>query len=414
MNDAIKPVPSFSVQVLVFGATALAMLGTYYTYDSVGPVATLLSRQLGFSDLQIGSLNAVYSLPNIFLPLVGGILIDRYGARTVMLATSVICLAGASLTALGDHFALMLCGRFLFGTGAETLFVSITTALAQWFVGRHFVLWYTLNMSLGRLGSYLADRSPSFARPLYEHGWQAPLWLAAGFAGIAFLGALVYWWTDRDQAKRGVRTAFAGGEPIHWANLFRLRREYWYLVGVCVAFYGVIFPFRSTFAIKFFQETRGLTLEDASRTNSYVFLAAIIATPMFGLLADRIGRHALLLVGGSLLLPLSFVCLGAPQVSLWIPTTLLGTSFSLVPAILWPSVAKYAEPGQRGTAFGLITLVQQTGLTLVNLCAGYLNDRAIDYGSPLKNYAGMLWFFGLLSFTGCVFAVLLKRREASN
>jgi len=57
----------------MFTASSLLMLGNYYVYDSIGPVAELLSSQLGYTQTQIGALNAVYSLPNIFLVLVGGV-----------------------------------------------------------------------------------------------------------------------------------------------------------------------------------------------------------------------------------------------------------------------------------------------------------------------------------------------------
>jgi len=75
------------------------MIGNYYVYDSIGPVAELLSRQLGFSDTQIGTLNAVYSLPNILMVLIGGVLVDRYSARSVTLVTTLVCLLGAVVTA---------------------------------------------------------------------------------------------------------------------------------------------------------------------------------------------------------------------------------------------------------------------------------------------------------------------------
>ena len=134
-------------------------------------------------------------------------------------------------------------------------------------------------------------------------------------------------------------------------------------MALCVAFYSVIFPFRSTFSIKYFQHAHGLTLEDASTLNSYVFLAAMFATPAFGFLVDRIGRHALLMTVGSLLLPLSFVVLGGGTHAIWLPTVLLGIAFSLVPAVLWPAVARYVEPHQLGTAYGLMTMLQNAGMT---------------------------------------------------
>lgn len=84
--------------------TSMALFGNYYVYDSIAPVADLLQRELGFSDTQIGTLNAIYSLPNIFMVLIGGMLVDRFGAARVMICTAGICLAGAILTALGSSF----------------------------------------------------------------------------------------------------------------------------------------------------------------------------------------------------------------------------------------------------------------------------------------------------------------------
>ena len=91
----------------MFLGAALALLGNYYVYDAIAPVAELLSRQLHFSDTQIGTLNAIYSLPNIFLVALGGVLVDRFGARVMTVATTAICLVGAIITACGEHFPVM-------------------------------------------------------------------------------------------------------------------------------------------------------------------------------------------------------------------------------------------------------------------------------------------------------------------
>src|SRR5579871_5012283 len=128
-----RPTPSVAAQLTFFVAAALVMLGNYYVYDSIAPVAELLTQQLHFSDGQIGTLNAIYSAPNIVLVLVGGILTDRFGARAMVLATTAICLVGALLTAIGADFYVMAIGRLLFGVGSETLSVAILVALAQWF-----------------------------------------------------------------------------------------------------------------------------------------------------------------------------------------------------------------------------------------------------------------------------------------
>jgi MFS family permease len=403
--------PSFAAQSVMFTAAALLMLGNYYVYDSIGPVADMLVRQLGYTQTQIGTLNAVYSVPNIFLVLVGGILTDRIGVRRVVFWTTVICLIGAVLTALGSHFIVMVLGRFLFGVGAETMIVAVMVALVQWFDGRYLALFLALNISLARLGSYLADRSPSFADSLYARGWQAPLWLATAFAGLSLVAAVAYCVVDRREAARGTLAIAPPGERVAWKDMMRFGRGYWYVAALCVGFYAVILPFRSTFAIEYMQHAHGLSLAAASNINSNVFLAAAVATPLFGLLVDRIGHHAQLLVAGSLLLPLSFLCLATSGTSLWLSSVLLGISFSMVPAVLWPAVPRVAAATVLGTAYGLMTLLQNAGLTLANLVAGWLNDRGGAGAGNVHGYDGMLWFFGLLSLAGFVFAVLLWLHE---
>lgn len=393
----------------MFAATSVAMAGNYYVYDSIGPVAELLASQRGFTDTQVGTLNAIYSFPNIFIVLVGGLLIDRYSARVVALVTTALCLAGAVLTALDAPFPVMALGRLIFGMGAETMIVAITVALAQWFSGSWFALAFAANLALARLGSYLADRSPSFASGLYAQGWQPPLWLAAGFAALALAGALVYFLADRREAARGTVTVAPPQDRIDFGAVFRFSSSYWLIVALCVAFYSVIFPFRSTFAIKFFQDAAGLSLDDASRINSYVFLAAVFATPAFGALVDRIGRHGDLMVLGALPLPLSFLLLFHPGSSeLWISTVCLGLSFSLVPAVLWPAVANHVSRAQLGTAYGLMTMLQNVGLTAANLAAGWINDHNGASAARPEGYASMLVFFGALSLAAVLLALGLR------
>jgi len=162
---------------------SLAMFGNYYVYDSIAPLADILRTQLGFSSTQVGMLNAIYSLPNIVMVLIGGVIVDRIGTRTATLAFAVVCLAGAVLTAISGtvadllnfvqqfwfvpQFWVMALGRLLFGLGAESLIVAVTTALGQWFKGRQLGFAFGLNLSVSRAGSYAADLSPAWAAGVF-------------------------------------------------------------------------------------------------------------------------------------------------------------------------------------------------------------------------------------------------------
>jgi MFS family permease len=394
---------------LVLALLSISIAGNYYVFDSVAPIAGLLHAQRGFSQSSIGLLNAVTGLPNIPLSLVGGLLIDRFGASRAAVATAAFCCVGAVLTAIGEPYGLMVLGRFLFGTGEETLLIALLAGVAQWFEAAGAAFAMSLLFSLARVGSYAADISPRWAAGLYAGGWAPPLWLAAALSAFSLAAALGYLWLDRRRA--ATVSARHGG----WAAMRAIGsfdRSYWYILALNVLFASVFFPFRSTFAIAYFQDARGLSLAEAGTVNSWVFFTAIFATPVFGLIADRFGHRALMLTLGAALMPMTFATLAATHWSLWISTAMMGLSFSVVPAVIWPATAMLVRPERLGTAYGLINVLQSLGMAVCNLAAGWLNDTGHAGPNHPAGYLPMLWLFCFLATLGFAATALLWARES--
>lgn len=391
--------------------SALAIFSIYYEADAIGPIADLLVRQRGLTQLQIGDLTAVISLPNIPLAIFSGLLIDRYGAARVSFWAAVIGLVGAVLTAVGSPYTLMWCGRLIFGVSDGAIFISLVAGLAQWFARSGVALAMALFLSLARVGSFSLDVSPSWARSLYDAGWQPPLWLGAAITAVGLVAALGLrlidpWRTRIASPRLAVRPRF------DWSSMWSFDLSYWYILGLHVLYAAVFFPFRQTFAIEYLQQVKGLTLQQAGSVNSGVFAAAIFATPLFGLLADRFGHRALMLTVGTLLLPITFMVLGLTHLTPWLSTVLMGVSFALVPAIIWPATTLIVEPRRLGIALGVITLVQNVGLWGSNRIAGWLADWAGAGPAHPAGYGVMLGFFGWLSLAALISALLLWRRES--
>ncbi|NWF50427.1 MAG: MFS transporter [Ignavibacteriaceae bacterium] len=459
------------------------MLGNYYIYDSISPLADLLKAQLGFSDSNIGLLNAIYSFPNIIMVLIGGLIIDRIGTRTSVLIFTGLVMLGSVITALTGNLWLMVAGRLIFGLGAESMIVAITTIIARWFKGKKLSFAFGLNLTVARLGSFLALNSPTWGRELYQY-WQNPLWISLGAGIFAFICIIVYFLLDAYAAKNYY---LSGSEqqdevlisdilhiknPSRWPYLgiFALNfiililvapdnwsiylilfivntlivflkpgsfsKSFWFITALCVTFYSAMFPFQ-TFAIKFFQEAHGTSREVGGNLSSILTLAAMIFTPLFGLLADKIGKRSLLMMFGSLLIIPVYLMMaykidiasplglsGSIPINidfldihsdipayLIIPMAMMGIAFSLVPAVMWPSVALIVENSKLGTAYGLMTMIQNIGLFGFNLLIGFTNDF---YGASAENPAGYnpgMWIFSILGFLGLLFAFLLRKAE---
>ncbi len=368
----------------VLALAAIAVSSSYYEDDVIGPIADLLHRQRGFNQSQLGMLNGVISIPNVALALMNGLLIDRFGPARVAFWLAAIGVLGAALTAIGEPYELMVAGRFIFGISEGAIFIALVAGLAQWFPRSGIALATALYLSLARVGSYAVDTSTAWAHPLYarrlataalaryrDHGDRLGRGLRCTTGLICAIG----------QARR----ASIAVEQVKWRQLLNFDLSYWYILALHVLYAAVFFPFRTTYAIEYFQHAKGLTLQQAGVANSWVFFAAIFATPFFGLLADRLGHRALMLTFGTLLLSLTFVVLGLTNLNLWVSTVMMGISWSLVPAVIWPATTLIVEPRRLGTALGLITLIQALGMAASNLAAGRLADIA---GAGSQNPAG--------------------------
>ncbi|MGA3213467.1 MAG: MFS transporter [Terriglobales bacterium] len=407
-----KPEPTRLYRWLVLVFVSLAMFGNYYVYDALSPVADLLAKAppigLGFSDDNIGLLQAIYSFPNIFTVLIGGVLIDRIGLRRSTMIFGVLCLIGPIITVASPHLWVMAAGRLVFGMGAESLVVAVTAALARWFRGKELSFAFGINLMIARLGSFAALNSPTWAKPAFVN-WRYPFLIAVGVSTLCVVGAIIYWIMEV-YAERNYELGTASTDKVVFADLFKFGRSYWYIVALCVVFYSAIFPFQ-TFAVKFFIDAHGASRELGGFLSSMLTLFAMFATPLFGLMVDRVGKRALLMMFGSVLLIPVYLIMAYSSVSLFVPMAIMGVAFSLIPAVMWPSVSYIVDQGKLGTAYGLMTMIQNIGLFGFNLLIGHENTVMNASAQNPGGYNLGMWTFSILGLLGVTFAYLLHQRE---
>jgi MFS family permease len=409
MPESIRLEPSRLYRWIVLIVVSLAMLGNYYFYDALSPLADVLQRQLHFTDANIGLLNSFYSIAPIATVLIGGIIIDRIGTRKAMLLFGIICLIGAVVTASSPVFWAMAGGRFVFGMGAESLIVSITTSIAKWFRGKELSFALGIDLTLSRFGSWLAQNSPSWAKGAYN-SWQKPWWTGVGFVTLCVIAPLIYWWLEKHAEERYSLGAAGQTDKFVLSDILHFGKSYWYLVMLCVLFYSCIFPFE-TFGVKFFMDAHHTTRELGGFLLSILTAFTMFGTPVFGLLVDKVGKRALLMTFGSILLIPSFLILAYTQTSPYVPMAMMGVAFSLVPAVIWPSVAYIVDQKALGTAFGLMTMVQNVGMAGFNYVLGWANDHAHAGPQNPAGYTLMLQILAGLGLLAVIFAFLLRHRE---
>ena len=406
--------------ILVF--ISLLVFGSYFAYDSIGALETTLMRELHLDRSSIGNLYTAYSVAAIAIVFFGGMLYDKLGPRRASLLFSILVFLGAVMVAMAKSKWMLFGGRLVFGAGSESLIVVQSAIVSRWFKGKELAMAFGITLTLSRVGTLFSFNTEELIAT-YSGSFRVALWAAAGLCLFSVLCNLVFNLMDRHGERVLSLAKPEAGDKIVFSDVKKFSSSYWLVVLLCVTFYSAIFPF-TALATDMFHSKWGLPLVSASSGSflsqvffnfthmfntapgitSIVIAASMVFAPFAGDLVDRIGRRASLMVLGSLILIPAHLLMGITH---WSPIPMmimLGAAFVLVPAAMWPSVPLVVDEKRVGTAFGLMTAIQNIGLGLFPFLNGKLRDLTGTYTATQVMFAG-------LGLVGLIFAFLLLRSD---
>jgi MFS family permease len=398
--------------------------GSYFAYDSVGAIEDFLMDSMQIGQEDIGLMYSMYSWGAIFTLLAAGWLIDRIGTRRSSLLFAATVTVGAVIVAWASSVRTIHIGRFVFGAGSEALIVAQSAILARWFKGKELALAFGISLTVCRLGTMFSFNTEALIAE--RMGPSAALWVAAGLCAVSVIANSIYFLMDRKAEPVLALHEKAAGDRIVWGDILKFRASYWYIALLCLCFYSAIFPF-TALSTNFFHEKWALPLSMGSAegffaavfqnfrhmfstapgTTSILVAMSMVFAPFAGALVDRIGRRASMMIIGSALMIPCYLALAYTHLSPAMVMVVMGIAFVLVPAALWPSVPLIVSRGRLGTAFGVMTLIQNVGLMLFPWLNGWLRERTETYSASMLMFAGL----GVAAFAFAVFLWNLDRRD---
>lgn len=434
-------------------AVSLVMFASYYFYDVFSGIKSTMMAELNFTNTEYGLFYGIYSFSNFFLlmAVLGGVILDKWGIRKTGLLFFGFMASGVFLTAYGasDMFnngglgyaffnsfltkfspqlKMMIFGRFLFGLGAETLYVAINKVLVKWFKGKELALSMGLSLSVARFGTAAGIL---FSPVLIEAktGWTTAPWFGTMLVMVSLLSFLSYLFLDvkydKDPKSREGETTEEQKEDTTQktekaGDIFTLLRNpsLWFITLLCMTFYSAVFPFMG-FATDFIQNKFGYSNQLSSLIVTILPFGTILFTPLFGWYCDKKGKSASVMVLGSFMLVLVHITLSLTTITPLIPMFVLGIAFSLIPAAMWPSVAKIVPNDSLGTAYGFMFFIQNLGLWGIPALMGMVLDMTnkgvtaemVEAGEATLNYTPTVLMLSLLGIMGLFFAFMLKRAD---
>ena len=423
---------------------ALMMFFAYMFVDMLSPLKSQLESTLGWDGGTFGTYAASEYFLNVFcfFLIFAGIILDKMGIRFTGLLSASLMVIGAAIKFYGmsDLFigselelwlnswwvslpatAKVSClGFMIFGCGCEMAGTTVSKAIAKWFKGKEMAMAMGLEMSIARLGVFAAMwLSPMVSEAFGDSGVAGVVSAPVAFGTVLLLIGLIFYSVfvvldtkfDKQLKAAGEYSEEASEEEFKLSDLGKIfsSKMFWLVAMLCVLYYSAIFPFQ-----RYAPDYLAVTLGTDSATGAQLFscfpILAMVLTPFLGAFIDNKGKAASMLMVGSLVmiachLSFAFLLPAFPSKVLAITIiVILGVSFSLVPAALWPSVPKIIDERILGSAYCVIFWIQNIGLFAVPKLIGEVLDATGGYTLPMVIFSS----FGLFAL---FFSLWLKRED---
>lgn len=408
---------------------ALAMFFAYMFVDVMSPLQSLIESERGWDSGVFGTYAASEYILNVcgFL-ILAGIILDKCGIRFTGILSTSLMVIGASIKYIGvsDWFqATAMCswldswwttlpgsakmasfGFMVFGCGCEMAGITVSKAIAKWFKGKEMALAMGLEMAIARLGVFAVFSVSPKITTQFDNSVVAPIAFCTVLLIIGLINFIVFSVMDAKLDKQlGEANSDEPTEEFKVSDLGRIfsSKMFWIVALLCVLYYSAIFPFQR-YATNYLEVTLHIEKEAAADLFRWFPILAMILTPVLGSFLDHKGKGATMLMLGSLIMiacHLSFAFLLPIYPNEWFALliiVILGVSFSLVPAALWPSVPKIIDPVILGSAYSLIFWIQNIGLCFVPLIIGMTLKATGGYLVPMLIFASLGVLALILSF----------------
>ena len=434
---------------------ALMMLFAHMFVDVISPIKELIQTQRGWTSDIFGTYAGSEYLLNVWGFLIAaGIILDKMGIRFTGLASATIMIIGAAIkfyavselfmgsglenwlsswwTSFPASAKLASFGFMIFGCGCEMAGITASKAMAKWFEGKEMALAMGLEMALTRVSVFLiftisprlagiGGANPSVVRPV-------AFCLALLCIGLLFYS--IFCIMDKKLDKQtGVADNTDPEEEFKFSDIGKIfsSKLFWIVAMLCVLYYSAIFPFQK-FAANMLQSNLGLDATTAADIFRWFPIGAACVTPFLGWYLDKKGKGATMLILGALLMIVchtvfALVLPAVPsKIIAYSAIILLGVSFSLVPAALWPSIPKIMDKRFLGSAYSLIFWVQNFGLSFTPMLIGFALEKtnpgvaeALAAGEAVSyNYTAPMLVFVGLGVLALLFALYLKADDRRN
>lgn len=365
----------------IIGLIAAGHFFSHFYLLCLPPLFLFLQKDFAVSFVALGLAMTSYNLIGGVIQAPVGFLVDRFGARYLLLLGFGLNATAIMLIGLVEAYWMLLVLAVLAGIGNSVFhpadYAIMSGAISEKRVGRAF----GLHTFAGFFGGSIAPITMGGLAALW--GWRVAL-ICAGIAGLATLAVMASNSRILGQAAPGRRAKRHEDEPRETGRSGGRKRGWSLLVTpAMLVFFGLFCAITFTtgglhaFTISGLIELHEVPYAAANAALTGFLFASALGVLLGGFLADRIGRHdlvaslALVIAAGAMLVPLIDE---VPTAILIVALCLSGLAFGTVQPARDMMVRAITPLGEMGKVFGFLSVGMSIGASLAPLVFGWLMD----------------------------------------
>ena len=173
----------------VWGVAMLTYLLAIFHRSSLAVAGLVAADRFGISASELATFTMLQLLVYAGMQIPVGLLVDRYGPRSVMLTGTIVLTLAQAGFALAETYPVALLARMFVGIGDAMTFICVLRLVTRWFPPSRVPIVTQLTGTLGQLGAVLAAAPMTFA--LRELGWTGAYLTTASLGAVLSVALVV-------------------------------------------------------------------------------------------------------------------------------------------------------------------------------------------------------------------------------
>jgi FSR family fosmidomycin resistance protein-like MFS transporter len=363
----------------LIGSVSFAHFVSHINMIILPPLFAIVREDFNVSYTELGLALVVFNAISGVLQVPVGFLVDRIGARKVLIAGLVM--EGVAFTATGllPSFPVFVAMHALAGLGNTVFHPADYAYLSKRVSPRHVGIAFSFHSFAGMAGMAVG---PAATLALYAlFGWRGAF---IGMMALTWLSAAILMFEpdDRDGRQTGERphsAAAAGGSPPGGMALLMspaIMLNFMFFVFLAFVSYGL-----TNYLVVALQALHGTPFGVANTALSAFLVMTAVGVMVAGFYVDRIRRHGLLAAAGMTILSAGAVVMGVVDLGAVALVAMAGL-IGFASGATYPSrdmlVRNVTPPGQFGKVFGFVT----SGFNVAGVVAPFVYGPLLDSHNP--------------------------------